>query len=264
MKITHDWLGPLELPTHPRRIISLAPNITDTLFALGLGSRVVGRSAFCYRPDETKALPVVSSYTRVRMELLKSLQPDLVLISTGVQRDLLNQLFLQGLPIFPIPLPQSPYGILENIGVLGELMGVGERASLLCAELGERYAQMHQILPPMTFYLEFDLGGPITIGRGSYVGEALRHLGLVNIYADYPQSYFQPDLEYVRREEPNFVIYEPKPHRSNQPERVRGLMASRHWEYPLVMTNGDELAHYGPKFFEYLDSVERQIEQLEA
>lgn len=263
MKLVHDWLGPIELPDAARRIVSLAPNATETLYALGLGARVVGRSAFCYRPAATLALPVVSSYTKVRWELLHSLSPDLVLISTGVQRDLLNELVGAGLPVFPVPLPVSPYGILENIVLLGSLLGAETRSSQLSAELAERYGKLYGLLPPMRIYLEFDLGGPVSVGRGSYVSEALRHLGLTNVFADQPQSYFTPDLDEVSRRDPELVIYEPKPHRMRQAERAKALMTSRGWDYPLVVSGGDELAHYGPLFFEYLEGLERQIEYLE-
>nr|MBF6594898.1 ABC transporter substrate-binding protein [Thermaceae bacterium] len=149
MRIVHDWLGLLELPDSAQRIVSLAPNATETLYALGLGSRVVGRSAFCYRPAATLSLPVVSSYTRVRWDLLRTLNPDLVLISTGVQRDLLNELHEAGLPVFPLPLPSSPYGILENIVLLGGLLGAQVQANRLCADLSERYSKLYGLLPPM-------------------------------------------------------------------------------------------------------------------
>jgi len=264
MKLVHDWLGPLELPDSAQRIVSLAPNATETLYALGLGSRVVGRSAFCYRPAATLSLPVVSSYTKVRWELLRSLNPDLVLISTGVQRDLLNELVGAGLPVFPVPLPGSPYGILENIVLLGSLLGAEARANQLSADLAERYGKLYGLLPPMRVYLEFDLGGPISVGRGSYVSQALRHLGLTNIFAELSQSYFTPDLDEVSRRAPELIIYEPKPHRMRQEERARALMESRGWTQPLVVNEGDELAHYGPLFFEYLEGLERQIERLEG
>lgn len=264
MKLVHDWLGPVELPDSARRIVSLAPNATETLYALGLGSRVAGRSAFCYRPAATLSLPVISSYTKVRWDLLRSLNPDLVLISTGVQRELLGELQNAGLPVFPVPLPVSPYGILENVVLLGGLLGAEIRANQLCADLSERYSKLYRLLPPMRVYLEFDLGGPISVGRGSYVSEAIRHLGLTNIYADQPQSYFTPDLDEVSRRVPELVIYEPKPHRMRQEERAKALMGSRGWDYPLVVNEGDELAHYGPLFFEYLEGLERQIERLEG
>jgi ABC-type Fe3+-hydroxamate transport system substrate-binding protein len=262
VRLVHDWLGPIELPDSAQRIVSLAPNATETLFALGLGERVVGRSAFCYRPAATLGLPVVSSYTRVRWTLLASLRPDLVLISTGVQRDLLNELRRRGIPIFPLPLPQSPYGILENITTLGALLGVAERATSLCAGLSRRYSTLYKTLPPQRVYFEFDLGGPITVGRGSYVGEALRQVGLINIFDTHPQSYFQPDLAEVVRLEPHLVLYEPRPHRSRQLEKAQRLLSERNWVYPLVVNGGDELAHYGPLFFDYLEALVGQIRTL--
>lgn len=264
MKLVHDWLGSLELPDSAQRIVSLAPNVTETLFALGLGARVLGRSAFCYRPAATLALPVVSSYTRVRWELLESLEPDLLLISTGVQRDLMNELHRRGLPIFPVPLPQSPYGILENIVLVGALLEVAERATELVAKLSQRYRALYQSLPPHRVYLEFDLGGPITVGRGSYVGEALRHLGLQNIFASHPQSYFAPDLAEVASRAPELVIYEPKPHRSRSHEKAQRLLHERNWPYPLVVTGGDELAHYGPGFFDYLEALAAKMQARTA
>ncbi len=262
MKIVHDWLGEVLLPDSAQRIISLAPNVTDALYALGLGEKLVGRSAFCYRPQAVNALPVIASYTKVRWDLLESLKPDLVLISTGVQRPLLGELHKAGLPVFPVPLPQSPYGILENLILIGELLGIGEWASKLTMELSSRYQSLAGALPPIRTYLEFDLGGPITVGRGSYVGEALRHLGLVNVYAHHPQSYFAPDLAELPLLEPGLVIYEPKPNRSRGEAKARELVASRQWSLPLVVTGGDELAHYGPLFFQFLEKLARQIKTL--
>ncbi len=261
MRLVHDWLGPLELPLAARRIVSLAPNATESLFALGLGERLVGRSAFCYRPAGALRLPVVSSYTRVRWLLLEALKPDLVLVTTGVQRGLLEELRRRELALFPLPLPQSPYGILENLVVLGALLDVAEAATHLAARLAQRYAALHQALPPRRVYLEFDLGGPITVGRGSYVGEALRHLGLQNIFADQPQSYFAPDLAEVVRRKPQIVIYEPKPHRARAKEKAQRLLEERGWAYPLVVTGGDELAHYGPQFFAYLEALVAQLQR---
>jgi ABC-type Fe3+-hydroxamate transport system substrate-binding protein len=283
MKLQHDWLGAVELPDQAQRIVSLAPNVTETLFALGLGNRMVGRSVYCYRPAESLKLPMLSSYTKMRWDMLEQIQPDLILISTGVQRDLLNQLILRKLPIFPIPLVHSPYGILENTILLGELLGASERASLLCAELSDRYAKLHQILPPMPVYFEMDLGGPTSVGRGSYISEALRHLGLINIFADHPQSYFTPKLDQIPPQAPELVVFEPKLPRSRilgetpakpfsegagslherQVERGTARMQERGWRYPLLVNGGDELAHFGPMFFEYLEALERRIERIE-
>ncbi|MFX7465205.1 ABC transporter substrate-binding protein, partial [Acinetobacter baumannii] len=63
-------------------------------------------------------MPVLASYTKTRTELLRSLKPDLVLLSTGVQREQALRLKEEGFPVYALPLPLSPYGILENLSTL--------------------------------------------------------------------------------------------------------------------------------------------------
>ncbi len=264
MKIVHDWLGALELPEDPQRIVSLAPNATDALYRLGLGGRLVGRSAFCYRPEAANALPVVASYTKVRWSLLEELKPDLVLTTTGVQRELTGTLREAGYPVFPVPLPHTPWGILENVGLLGGLTGALEAAARLNTELSERYARLANRFAGVRVYFEFDFNGPISVGRGSYIDAALRHLGMVNVYGHRAEAYFVPDPGEVARLEPELVIYEPKPVRSKAviQEKTRALMRERGWTYPLVITGGDELAHYGPQFFAYLEALVDEVARV--
>lgn len=259
MRLFHELLGPLELPDAFQRIVSLAPNLTDALFALGLGERLVGRSAFCHRPAQVLSLPVVASYTKTRTELLWSLRPDLVLLSTGVQREQAFRLKEAGFPVFAVPLPTSPYGILENLSTLGHLLDLEERASELAHHLAGRYAALRGRFS-LRVYFEMDLGGPITVGRGSYIAQALLHLGLRPIFLDVPQAYFPPDLGEVARRKPDLFLYEPKPWGKNPLEKARALARERGWAFPVVATDGDELAHYGPMFFGFLEKVAERVE----
>ncbi len=262
MKIRHDWLGEVEFPDQPARIVSLAPSVTDTLFFLGLGERVVGRSAFCWRPSEAEALPVVASYTKVRWALLAELSPELVFTTTGVQRELTEALKERGYAVWPVPLPQTPFGIIENVGLVAALLGAdGTNAQ---AGLAARYQRLHRRFSGERVYLEFDLGGPITIGRGSYLSAAFRHLGLVPLFADRPEAYFPPPLEEVPRRGPDLVVIEPKrvKNRERQLEAAHRLMAERGWPYPTVVTRGDELAHFGPMFFDYLEAFAEQAARV--
>ncbi len=258
MRVFHEILGPLDLPDRFERIVSLAPNVTDALFALGVGERVVGRSAFCHRPAEVLSLPVLASYTKTRTELLRSLKPDLVLLSTGVQREQALKLKEEGFPVYALPLPTSPYGILENLSTLGHLLDLEERATELAHALAQRYARLKDRFQA-TVYFEMDLGGPVTVGRGSYIAQALLHLGLRPLFLDVPQAYFTPDLEEVNRRRPHLFLYEPKPWGKNPLDRARALARERGWDFPVAATDGDELAHYGPLFFAFLERVAERV-----
>src|SRR6476620_7807095 len=67
----------------PSRIVSTSPSITETLFALGLGDRVVGVSTFCRYPDAVKALPKVGTFLKPQAEVIARLRPDLVIVHGG-------------------------------------------------------------------------------------------------------------------------------------------------------------------------------------
>ena len=253
MKLTHEQLGPVELPDEPERIVSLAPNVTATLFAIGAGEKLVGRSAFCWRPPAAEKLPVAASYTKVRWGLLEELRPDVVFTTSGIQRQLTQELHGRGYPVWSFPLPVSPWGILENVRLAAAFVGGGDGG--LAAELGRRYYGMAGSLAGVRVYLEYQLGEPITIGRGAFMHAALEHLGAVNVFADRPQAYFTPPLDEITRRRPDLLIFEPKriANRERQLAAVAEKIAERGWEgLPWLATGGDELSHSGPEFFDYL------------
>jgi ABC-type Fe3+-hydroxamate transport system substrate-binding protein len=263
VKLTHELLGPVEIPDEPRRVVSLAPNATATIFALGAGGRLVGRSAFCWRPPEAEGLPVVASYTRVRWELLAELKPDVVFTTSGVQREVTLALHERGYPVWSLPLPVSPWGILENVRYLAAFLGVDDGG--LAADLAGRYLELAGALRGVRVYLEYQLGEPITIGRGAFMNAAFEHLGAVNVFADRPEAYFPAPLEEVPGRRPKLLIIEPRriKNRRRQLENVEEELARRGWRgVKALVTGGDELSHSGPEFFDYLSGVVEPARQV--
>lgn len=119
--------------TPPMRIVSTSPSITESLFALGLGSRVVGVSSFCRYPAETVSLPRVGSYLRPDTELIARLRPDLVLINAGPNQTE-RQLTSLGLRAITLA-PGSLTSVYSTIHTIGEAAGVPARAAALVADL---------------------------------------------------------------------------------------------------------------------------------
>jgi len=263
MKLTHELLGLVEVPEEPRRIVSLAPNITATIYALGAGERLVGRSAFCWRPGEARELPVVASYTKVRWDLLEELRPEVIFTTTGIQRQTTLDIAERGWSVWTFPLPVSPWGIIENVAAVAAFLGVG--GARLAGELAERYQALSGALAGARVYLEYQLGEPITIGRGAFMNAALEHLGAVNVFADRAQAYFPPPLSEVPARRPDLLVFEPKriKNRAAQLESLRQTLAERSWpEIPWLATGGDELSHSGPEFFGYLEGFVAQARNL--
>ena len=270
MRVYSEALGStVELPEEPVRIVSLAPSITETLFMLGVGDRVVGVSHYCRRPEEAADRVRVGSYVKVDYERLDELEPDLILTTTGVQLAISRELHRRGYPVFPIPLPTTVYGILDMVVNVGRLVGKDEEGYRLAAELSRGLAGLRAERSVKGYY-EVDLGGPVTVGRFSYITSSLRVLGVLNVFSDVPKTYFTPNyrvLSGVRDLE--VIVYEPAPGGRHTVESVArlferrglgGLHAVR--ERRILVLEPDTLAHYGPSHVDSLNAVHKRLWRL--
>ncbi len=266
MRFFNEFLGiTMEVPDAPRRIVSLAPDLTDMVFRLGLGDALVGVSLYCWRPPgRVDHLPRVGAYLNVVWKRLEALEPDLVLTTLGAQRETTRELLERGYPVVALPVPLSLWGILENLRRLAAVVGRLPQAEAENARLMERLAALRDRLPPRRVYWEVDLGGPITAGGMTYVTDALHWLGLRNVYAEARQPYFQPDDEETRRRKPDLILYEPKRTRTPRDEHWRSWLRQRLGldDVPIVVLPHDSLAHYGPALIdEVLPGVVEAVRQ---
>ena len=120
----------------PQRIVSLSPNLTETLFALGLGERVVGVTAFCAYPPEAAALPRVGGQMDANPEAIAALRPDLVILF-DYQEKIGRQIAAIGTPTLMVP-GKSLDDILALVERLGEACAVPDNARRLRAGMEER------------------------------------------------------------------------------------------------------------------------------
>jgi ABC-type Fe3+-hydroxamate transport system substrate-binding protein len=265
MKFFSEILGDfVDLPEEPRRIVSLAPDITDTLFRLNLDDRVIGVSLYCNRPKEkTSKLPRVGAYLNVLWDKLKELEPDIVFLTTGAQRKTALEVLNRGFPAVVLPLPNSVFGILENLRKVGVITGRLEIAENLAMDLLGVLNSLKEREIKARVYYEIDLGGEITAGGPSYITNALRILGLENIYSFKTESYFKPDDMETKSLKPDLIIYEPKPERRYKAEDIERSLRERFGDIPIIITEPDFLAHYGPSLIdEVLPDLKRKLEKF--
>ena len=258
MRVFNEILGvEVKLPETPSRIVSLAENLTETLFLLGLGDRVVGVSVYCRRPREASLKPRVGGYLEASIRRLRGLRPDLILTTSGAQRRLAHQLHREGFPVYPTPLPLSLHGILENVIEVGEVTGAVEEARRLVRALNQIIFSISRdsSSPKGRVYVELDVGEPVTIGSSSYLSHAFSVLGAENIFDGIRRPYFTPDFEKVELSNPEHIFYDPKPSEENPRRRFEKLVKERGWSNlkavksgRIHITRGDILAHYGPSF----------------
>ncbi len=251
-----DYTGrTVNVPDEPERIVSFSPAITEILFELGMGDRVVGVSAFCARPKETKNIRKVGSYGSTRTEVLEEIKPDLVLAISGYQKDFALKLS-EKFPVYIFELPSSVSGIIDLVSRVGAVTGKIDESKYMEFELSRFLGSMRRH-PAVSGYLEIDLGGPATFGAFSYITDALSMLGIESIYRKEPSEWVSPDLQYVMESDPDIIIYEPKMYSSFSEIDAKNLISERKWENLKALSKGnfrvtpgklDFFAHHGPSF----------------
>ncbi len=124
----------------PQRIVSLAPSLTETLFALGLGDRVVGVTRYCAYPSEVLELPRVGGHLDPNFEAIVSLEPDLVVAIPSSHE---SRLRLESLGLRVLEVDQHDVeSVLESVSAVAEACGVPKRGKALRVELESRLAKV--------------------------------------------------------------------------------------------------------------------------
>lgn len=191
----HQALGllsaPPPIPREPRRIISLAPSVTETLYALGLGPQVVGVTQFCGYPPDVKSKPVVAGFSDVNYEAVLRQHPDLVVLPRDKVENRLN-LERLGLPVMVLDT-RSLYGLMAAIEVLGNGVGHPAEAATILAGMKESVARARarakgRLRPRVLFSVmhSYEGLGYITeinaVGRDGFFSEMIDIAGGENIY----------------------------------------------------------------------------------
>ena len=194
----------------PARLISLAPAITETLFALGLGERVVGVSSYCDYPPAATRLPKVGTFTGPVAEVIVSLRPDLVLTSpTPGNESAVRAIERTGVRVAVI---RSEGGIEQALaGMLEVATAVGEAAKgeALVAVLAARLAAVREKATPLAHPVAAIVVGrePLVLaGPASYLGELLVLAGGVNVADAVGGRWPRVGLEYLVTSAPEVLL----------------------------------------------------------
>jgi iron complex transport system substrate-binding protein len=197
----------------PKRIVSTSPSITETLYALGLGDRVVGVSQHDHYPPEAMRRPKIGSYLRPNVEAIVGLRPDLVILQGGTPDSVAGQLERVKLQVL-----QVEHGDLESmfagIRAIAARCGVPDRGAKLEGDIRGRLNAVRAktaSLPRLS--LVFIVGrnpgtldNLIAVGKGSYLNELIAIAGGRNALAANPLPYPKLSLESMIGLNPDVLV----------------------------------------------------------
>jgi len=193
----------------PQRIVSLAPSLTETLFALGLGDRVAGVTNYCDYPPEASTRPRVGGPINPDLEQIVSLHPDVVLATRSINRhETVTALDRLGVAVYTTD-PRTVEDVVASTRRLGQLLGAEERGDALAASLDERLAELaHRLAghaPRRVFFVVWT-DPIISTGPHTFLADALRHAGAESVVKS-DQDWPQINIEEILRQEPDYLVF---------------------------------------------------------
>jgi ABC-type Fe3+-hydroxamate transport system substrate-binding protein len=197
----------IKAPVH--RLVSLAPSVTETLFDLGAGHRLVGVTDLCDYPPAARQLPRVGGMVKPDWESVVRLHPDLVVATTaGNDASLVGQAEKVGLPIYFTDAPDLE-GLLNSMVRLGDAIGSGEKGRQLRKDVESRIRRIEQTplgaRPPRVLFLVW-VDPPVVPGSGTFLSDALRRAGIDSVTSDAPPGWPTYDLETLLLRRPEWIV----------------------------------------------------------
>ncbi|WP_420429768.1 cobalamin-binding protein [Algiphilus sp.] len=209
LRLRDDAGNNVTLERPAQRIVSLAPHLTENLFAIGAGDQVVGAVSFSDYPDAAQEVPRVGGYSRIDLERVLALEPDLVVAwrsgNDPAQVDRLRQL---GIPVYTSE-PRTFAAISDTLIQLGTLSGNMEAAGRVAAQLRdgvatlrERYAEA---TPVRVFYQVWE--APLmTVSDAHLIAQAIALCGGENVFANLDSLIPRVDRESVLSADPEVIV----------------------------------------------------------
>ena len=264
---TDDMGRTVNIGEMPERIVSHVPPITETLFALGLGDRVVGVSDYCDYPEEALEKPSVGDYYKPSVETIVAQDPDLVI--TDGHSDSISALDSLGIDYLVID-PKDIDGIFRDIELLGKVTGVEARADELIRDMETAISDVEERVTGASavrvLYIidATDMNNPWTAGPGSFVDSLISMAGGENIASQAPAPWAQFSIEAVLSTDPEIIIIPSSHGTAITPldtfkEHPAWKEVTAVKQDAIYIIDGDLVDGYGPRIIQGLEEIARII-----
>ncbi len=258
----------LEQPA--QQIVSLAPSITEILFAIGAGDQVIGRDDFSNYPEAAVSLPSIGgNFGELNTEAIVALQPDLVLAAELTTQEQVQALQDLGLTVFLLANPVEMEGMYDMLGIAAQLTGRETETEALVASLQERVAAVEETISsaettPVVFYEldSTDPSAPWTAGPGTFIDTLITMAGGDNLGASFEGAWVQVSSEELLSKNPEIIVLGD----AIWGVSVESVEARAGWEGIAAVQNGqifpfnDDLASRpGPRLVDGLEELAKLI-----
>lgn len=177
----------LQVPADPRRVVALAPSITEIVFALERQHRLKGASRFSDYPPQARDLPKVGSYVHLDVERIVALQPDVCIgIKDGNPLTAVKQLEALGIPVFAVD-PVDLETVMDSILAIGDLLVASDKARSIVEEMRRRIQAVRQktrrVRHKPGVFFQIGISPIVSVGTATFIHELITMAGGTNVAA---------------------------------------------------------------------------------
>lgn len=253
----------------PQRIICLCPSLTEAIFDMGAGDRVVGRTDWCVHPDEeVQLLTQVGGTKLVDLEKLFSLDPDLVIVNEEENRiEDVEKIQARGIEILNT-FPKTVLQAAQTVRTIGDRIGCEEEAEKIARQIeAERQKTLDEFCNASKFrYIYLIWRRPyMTINDDTFIADLISLVGGENVFANHETRYPKIPVESLREAGPDAIFLPSEPYVFTAPHQAEicaesGLPAER-----VLLVDGELMSWYGsrtPQGIQYIAKVAKKLREV--
>jgi len=254
--VTDDLGRQVSLKRPLVRVISLAPSVTESVFAAGAGDRLVGVTTYCNFPEATAAIEKIGDTQTPNIERIIALKPDIVFVSTASQLEsFMHTLDQQNIAVY-VTDPKGIAGVIESVRTLGSLFGTYEQANKEAAGMEKRVALVDERIDagerPKVF-VQISREPLFTIGKDSFLTEIVGRAGGDTVTKAVPSAFPKLSKETALAMDPEVILLSDSEDNREPNEVFRNSKAVRNGR--VYRINADLISRPGPRLVDALEHI---------
>jgi len=260
-QVTDDLGRTITVPVKITRAVSLAPNLTESIFAVGAGDRLVGVTTFCNYPEEAKSIAKIGDTMNPNMESIVALRPDVVFVSTASQiESFMKTLEANGIAVY-VTNPNDLSEILKNLKELGDLFGTQEQARALISDLEMRLIPLLRTGPGIPkiphVFIQISREPLFSIGKQSFITEIVHIVGGESVTQNIDSAYPKVSKETALALRPDAIILSDSEDNKEPNEVFKNSPAVKNGQ--VYSINADLLSRPGPRIFDAMEQIAKNL-----
>lgn len=260
--VTDDLGRQVNVPVELKRAVSLAPSVTEMVFAIGAGERLVGDTTFCNYPEEAKAIAKIGDTMNPNMESIVALKPDVVLVSTASQVEAFTKTLEQNHIAVYVTDPKSLDEVFVSIENLSRLFGTENtyKAGQLLPELRSRLRTVSSKVtgePVTRVFVQVSREPLFTIGKTAFLNDVIAKAGGVSVTADVETAFPKLSKEAASALNPEVIILSDSEDNQEPNEAFKNSPAVKNGR--VYKINADIISRPGPRLVDALEQIAKDL-----